>query len=83
MVARCMFVGSRGLLSRGSPDVKIQVDGKFITPCKSVKNLGTHFENFNIFGAHVTEMSKKIYGIVIYINRISDNFNKNTRIAVI
>ncbi len=77
---QCMFVGSRGLLSQGLLDVKIQVDGNFIIPCKSVKNLEIYFDNFMLFDTHISEMSKKIYGTVMYINRIRDNFNKNTRI---
>ncbi len=36
-----------------------------------------------LFDTHISEMRKKIYGTVMYINRIKDNFNKNSRIAVI
>ncbi len=36
-----------------------------------------------LFDTHISEMSKKLYGTVMYINRIKDNLNKNTRIAVI
>ncbi len=57
--------------------------GNFITPCKSVKKPGIYFDNFMLFDTHISEMNKKIYGIIMYINRIRDNFNKNTRIAVI
>lgn len=80
---QCMFIGSRQLLSQVSPNIKTQVDGNFIIPCKSVKNLPTHFDNFMLLDTHITEMSKKIYRIIMYITRIRDNINKNTRIAVI
>ncbi len=36
-----------------------------------------------LFDPHIPEMSKKIYGIIMYINRIRDNFNRNNRIVVI
>lgn len=77
-----MFIGNRGLLSQVPPDVKIEVDGNF-TPCKFVKTLGIHLDSFMLFDNYITEMSKKIYGIIMYINRDRDNFSKNSRIAVI
>ncbi len=67
---QCMFVGSRGLLSQVPLDIKIQIDGNFITPCKVVKNQGIYFDNFMLFNTHTSEMSKKIHGAGMYINKI-------------
>ncbi len=35
------------------------------------------------FEPHINEMSRKVFGILMYLNRIKDNFNKNTRITVV
>ena len=80
---QCMFIGTRGLLSQIPHDTRIQVDGTNIVPSNSLKNLGIHFDNYMQFDTHISEMSKKIFGTIMYINRIKDNFNKSTRITVI
>ncbi len=78
-----MFIGTRGLLSKIPPDTHLKMDGNEITPCSSLKNLGIYFDNHLLFDTHFTEISKKVYGTIMKINRLRDCFNKNTRITVI
>ncbi len=80
-----MFIRTRGLLSQIPPDTHVQVDGDLIIPGRSLKNLGIHFGNHIQFDTHINELSSKIYGTIMcsYVNRLRDNFNKNTRIYVI
>ncbi len=61
--------------------VHIQVDGNVITPSTSLKNLGVHFDNYLLSDAHIPEISKNVSDIIMYINRLRDVFNKNTRIT--
>lgn len=51
-------------------------------PSSTLKNLGVHFDNHLLFDTHITQMSRKVYGTLMYINRIRDCFNKTTRISV-
>ena len=80
---QCMFVGTRGLLSKIPPDTHLLVDGNTITPSTSLKNLGVHFDSHLLFDTHITEISKKVFGTIMYVNRLRDYFNKNTRVTVI
>ncbi len=60
------------------------VDGNVITPSTSVKNfLGIYFDNYLRFDKHITELIKKALGIIMFVNRIKDTFNKSTRIIVV
>ncbi len=59
------------------------VDGNIITPSTSVKNLGIYFDNHLSFDTHITELIKKAHGIIMFINRMKDNFNKLTNIIVV
>ena len=65
-----MFVGTRGHLSQISPDTHMQVNGNQIVFCKSLKNLGIHFDNHLQFDIHINELSRKIYGTLMYVNRL-------------
>ena len=80
---QCMFVGTRGLLSRIPSDVHMLVDGNPIFPSNSIKNLGIHFDNHMKFDTHIKELSRKVYGLIMYVNRIKHNFSKSSRISVI
>ncbi len=73
----------RGLLSKIPSDTHIKMDGNEIAPCSSLKNLGIYFDNHLLFDTHITEISKKVYGTIMQINRLRDYFNKNTRITII
>ena len=65
------------------PDTHLKVEDNVITPSTSVQNLGIHFDNHLLFDTHITELIKKAIGIIMFINRTKDNFNKPTRIMVV
>ena len=78
-----IFIGNRQLLARIPPDTTINYDNHIITPIKHAKNLGVHFDCFMSFDVHIDELSRKVMGLLIYLNRIKDKFDKTTRITVI
>lgn len=80
---QCIFVGTRGLLAKIPEDTHLNVDGTQISPVKSVKNLGVYFDSNMLFDSHIDELSKRVYGILMYINRLKDNFNKATKITIV
>ncbi len=80
---QCIFLGNRQLLSHIPENVKIQFDGTSISPSTHVNNLGLHMDRYMAFDKHVTELTKKALGTLIYINRVSINFDKETRKIVV
>ncbi len=45
-----------------------------------MKNLGVYFDRYILFDVHITELTKNIVGTLMYINQISDNFDKSTTV---
>ena len=80
---QCIFIGNRQPLLRIPPNTFIHCDGNRIYPSTHVKNLGVYFDRYMLFDLHITELTKKIMGTLMYINRISDNFDKSTRILIV
>ena len=80
---QCMFLGSRQYISLIPPDLKIHFGNAEITPLKSVKNLGVHMDQYLLYDIHVNHISKKVNGILMFLNRIKDNFDLSTRKIVI
>ena len=80
---QCIFIANRQLLSRIPPDTFIDCEGVSIYPSMHVKNLGVHFDRYMLFDVHIAELSKKITGILMFINRVSENFDKTTRKTVV
>lgn len=79
----CIFIGNRQLLSRIPPDTFLNCDGVHIYPTTHVKNLGVYIDRYMLFDVHIAEINKKIIGILIYINRISENFDKAARKIIV
>ena len=80
---QCIFIGSRQYISRIPDDIKINFNGNLITPSKTVKNLGVHFDRYLLFDTHIDALSKKVTGTLLYINRIKNHFSAYTRTMVI
>ena len=80
---QCIFIGSRNNISKIPDDLRITFDGNQITPSHSVKNLGVHIDRYMAFDVHVNEMHKKVMGILIYLNRMKNNFPPATRTLVV
>ncbi len=76
---QCIFVGSRQLLSHIPENVKIQFVDTNICPSTHVNNLGLHMDRYMMFDKHVSELTKKALGTLIYINRVSFNFDKRDK----
>ncbi len=54
-----------------------------IKPTTHVKNLGVHFDTYTTCEIHINEISKKVTGTLMYINRVKNCFYKSTRILVV
>ncbi len=80
---QCIFIGNRQLLSRIPRDTFINCDGEHISPNTYVKNLGVYIDRYMLFDVHISEVNKKVMGLLMFIRRISDNFDKPTRIIVV
>ena len=80
---QCIFIGNRQLLANIPPDTTIKCNGDIIYPSKHVKNLGLYIDRYMLFDVHINELNRKVMGIVMYISRISHNFDKKTRIIII
>ena len=80
---QCMFVGTRGNLAHIPNNTVIHVDGSIITPNTSIKNLGIYFDNNMLFDTHASYISKKCFGTIMLLNRLKENFDKDTRIILI
>ena len=80
---QCMFVGSRQLISVIPPNTVIVFGNTAITPSKSVKNLGVFMDQYMLFDIHINHISSKINGILRYLNRIKESFDKESRIIVV
>ena len=78
-----IFIGSRQNLSRIPPNLSINFDGNLIVPCKFVKKFGTFLDNYLVFDKHVDEIYRKTMGTLIYINRIKDKVDKDTRVLIV
>ena len=74
-----IFIGSRQLISRIPPDVKIMFGETPITPSQSIKNLGIYMDQYMLFDQHVDFIIKKANGVLIFLNRIREKFDKATR----
>ena len=80
---QCMFIGSRQLISRIPLDIRILFGETPITPSHSVKNLGIYIDQYMLFDQHINFIIKKTNGILMFLNRIQDSFDKSSRLIVI
>ena len=80
---QCILIGTRKQLSLIPPNTHLMVDGNFITPSTSVKNLRIYFDNHLTFDTHITNLIKKKHGIFLFVNRMKDNFDNPTRKIVV
>ncbi len=65
-----MFIGSRTMLSRIPNNTIIHFNDMQFKPCDSIKNLGVYFDKYMLFDTPITELTKKTYGLHMYVNRI-------------
>ena len=80
---QCIFIGSRQLLSHIPEDIVVQFDGTSIRPSTHVNNLGLYMDRYMQFDTNINELTKKVIGMLIYICRVSMNFDRTTRKVVV
>lgn len=80
---QCIFIGTRQIISRIPANTTIRFDGNNVQPVSHVKNLGVHMDSCMRFDTHINELNKKVMGTLMYINRISNNFDKPTRLLIV
>ncbi len=80
---QCIFIGSRQLLPHIPENTVIRFDGISIRPSTHVKNLGLYMDRYMTFDVHINELAKNVMGTLIYISRVSTNFDKSTRRIVV
>ena len=80
---QCIFIGSRSLISRIPEDITVSAGDTSIKPSMSVRNLGVHFDRYMLFDVHISEMIKKVSGILMFINRLQNTLNKDARLMAV
>lgn len=80
---QCIFIGSRQLIAKIPPDFRFFFGQTPIIPSKSVKNLGVHFDQFMLFDVHINEITRKVNGILIFLNRFKNRLDKATRLTLV
>ncbi len=78
-----ILIGTRQLLSSIRDDMTINFDGNNLPISKNVKILCVQLDRHMTFDAHIHELNKKVSGVIMFINRVKDIFDKDTRITVI
>lgn len=74
--AMIFFIGNRQLLAEILPTTIINCNGDIIIPNTHVKNLGVYIERYMSFYINVSKLNKKIRVMLLFINRIKENFDK-------
>ena len=80
---KCMFIGSRQYIAQIPEDTVINFNGFAINKSESVKNLGVYYDQYMLFNYHVNEISKKINGTLIFLNRMKNRFDNEMRSIVV
>ncbi len=71
------------MLSRIPGNTAIRVDDAVIQPSQHVRNLGLYFDQHLVFEKHISEVTRKIFGTLMCINRIVEVFSKEVRTTLI
>ena len=80
---QCMFIGTPQYISKIPEDTVIKCNNEIIRPSHHVKNLGLHMDRHLTFGPHIDELCRTVSGILMYLNRIKDYFDEETRILIV
>ena len=80
---QCIFIGSGYFINQIKDDIAINFNGNQLKPMDSVKNLGIYFDKFMSFESHIDHIHKKTMGVLIYLNRIKELFEPETRTIVV
>ena len=80
---QAISIGSRQLISRIPSDVRIFFGQTPITPSQSIKNLGIFMDQYMLYDHHINFIIKKTNGVLFFLNRIQDKFDKASRIMIV
>jgi len=80
---KTLFIGSRHVISKIPDNAVININGNHLKPNTVVKNVGIYFDQYMLFDSYIDEMSRKVTGILLNLNRIGDCFERSTRIMVV
>ena len=80
---QCIFIGSWYYINQIKDDITINFNGNQLKPMDSVKNLGIYFDRFMSFDSHIDYIHKKVMGVLIYLNRIKELFEPETRTIIV
>ncbi len=80
---QCIFIGTRPLIRRLPQDIKINFDSASTTPSTHVKHLGVIMACHLNSDVHIHEMYKKAMGHLLFVNRVKDKFESDTRKTVV
>ena len=80
---KCMFIGSRQYIAQIPENTVINFNGFAINQSECVKNLGVYYDQYMLFDYHINEISKKINGTLIFLNRIKNRFDNEMRTIVV
>ena len=80
---QCMFAGSAQYISRIPDNTTINCNNETIKVSHHVINLGLHMDRFMSFSPHIDAISRKVSGILMYLNKIKDYFDDETRVLVV
>ena len=61
----------------------INFDGNDIAISKEVKILGVYFDRHMTFDTHIHHLTRKVTGVLMFINRVKDMFDRDTRLIVV
>ena len=78
-----IFIGTRQIISQIPENIRINFDNETIEPSRHVKNLGIHMDSNLLFDTHINELCKKATGILLYINRMSDSLDRESRTQIV
>ena len=80
---QCMFISTYQLLSMVLNIITVQLHHTILQSTTHVTNLGLHMARYMTFNKHISTIRKKVTGILMYVNRIKDYFNKENGAVII
>ncbi len=78
-----MYLPRHHLLAHIPNNTIIRCADHVIQPSFQVDNLGLHLDSYMTLDRHISEMTKKTMGTLIFINRHKNLFNKKTHIIIV
>ena len=78
-----ILFGSNQYLSRIPEETSLNFNNVTITMSHKVKNLGVVMDSGMTFNFHIDELQRKVNGTLIYLNRVWERFELESRIMVV